>query len=177
MKKFIVLAAFIAGLGVSAAAQELNSKGQPVVKSEQNKPVDLKAGEKITRGEALAKGVKKSSVEKAFKEPAKVADKTVELNGVVVRSCKKEGCWAEIADKEGGKSVRVTFGDHAFFIPLNSAGMKVRAQGTFKTKVLPKEHVDHLIKDDGAKFDNRNPDGTVTEVSFDATGVVLTKVG
>lgn len=81
----------------------------------------------------------------------------------------------EMADKEGGKSVRVTFGDHAFFIPLNSAGMKVRAQGTFKTKTLTKEHVDHLIKDDGAKFDNRNPDGTVTEVSFDATGVVLTK--
>ena len=73
------------------------------------------------------------------------------------------------------EDVRVTFGAHAFFIPLNSAGMKVRAQGTFKTKTLTKEHVDHLIKDDGAKFDNRNPDGTVTEVSFDATGVVLTK--
>lgn len=177
MKKFLVLASFIAALGVSASAQELNSKGEPVVKSEQNKPVELKAGEKITRGEALAKGVKKSSVEKAFKDPSKVADQTVEVSGVIVRSCKKEGCWMEMADKEGGKSVRVTFGDHAFFIPLNSAGMKVRAQGTFKTKTLSKEHVDHLINDDGAKFDNRNADGTVTEVSFDATGVVLTKVG
>lgn len=176
MKKVIVLASFVFALGISATAQEMNSKGEPVVRSEQNKPVDLKAGEKITRGVALTKGVKKSSVEKAFKDPAKVADKTVELNGLVVRSCKKEGCWAEIADKEGGKSVRVTFGDHAFFIPLNAAGMKVRAQGTFKTKVLPKEHVDHLIKDDGAKFDNINPDGTVTEVSFDATGVELVKI-
>ncbi len=81
----------------------------------------------------------------------------------------------EMADKANGKSVRVTFGDHKFFIPLNSAGMSVKAQGVFKTKVLAKEHVDHLIKDDGAKFDNRNADGTVTEVSFDATGVVLTK--
>ena len=53
--------------------------------------------------------------------------------------------------------------------------MKVRAQGTFKSKVLSKEHVDHLIKDDGAKFENRNPDGTVTELLFDATGVELTK--
>lgn len=166
---------FVAVLGVSAFAQEMNSKGEPVVRSEQNKPVNLKAGDKITRGVALANGVKKSSVEKAFMDPTQVTDKTVELKGVVVRSCKKEGCWAEIADKEGGKSVRVTFGDHAFFIPLNAAGMKVRAQGTFKTKVLPKEHVDHLIKDDGAKFDNRNPDGSVTELSFDATGVELVK--
>ena len=81
----------------------------------------------------------------------------------------------EMADKEGGKSVRVTFGDHAFFIPLNSAGLAVRAQGTFKTNVLPKEKVEHLIKDDGAKFDKINPDGTVTELSFDATGVELVK--
>lgn len=179
MKKIVIVLSLVLGLGINAFAQheEMNSKGEPVANNEQNKAVDLKAGEKIMRGQVLAKGVKKSSVEKAFKEPAKVADKTVELNGVVVRSCKKEGCWAEIADKDGGKSVRVTFGDHAFFIPLNAAGMKVRAQGTFKTKVLPKEHVDHLIKDDGAKFDNRNADGTVTEVSFDATGVELTKAG
>lgn len=177
MKRIVVVLSFVIALSISAFAQEMNSKGEPVVKSKDNAPVELKAGEKITRGVALVKGVKKASVEKAFKEPAKVADKTVELNGVVVRSCKKEGCWAEIADKDGGKSVRVTFGDHAFFIPLNAAGMKVRAQGTFKTKVLPKEHVDHLINDDGAKFDNRNADGTVTEVSFDATGVELTKAG
>ena len=177
MKKITLVLSFVLALGISSFAQEMNSKGDPVAKNEQNKAVDLKAGDKITRGVALAKGVKKSSVEKAFKDPAKVADKTVELNGVVVRSCKMEGCWAEVADKEGGKSVRVTFGDHAFFIPLNSAGMKVRAQGSFKTKTLSKDHVDHMIKDDGAKFDNRNADGSVTEVSFDATGVELIKAG
>ena len=82
----------------------------------------------------------------------------------------------EMADKEGGRTVRVTFGDHAFYIPLNSAGLAVRAQGTFKTNVLPKEKVDHLINDDGAKFDKINPDGTVTEVSFEATGVELTRI-
>lgn len=163
-------------LSLTAFAQgELNSKGQPVAKNEQNAPVELKVGERITRGAALAKGVKGASVEKAFAKPDKYAGKTVEVEGVIVRSCKKEGCWMEMADKEGGKSVRVTFGDHAFFIPLNSAGMKVRAQGMFKTNVLSKEKVDHLINDDGAKFDNLNADGTVTEVSFDATGVELTK--
>ncbi len=158
-----------------ASAQEMNSKGDPVVKNEQNAPVTLKKGDTITRGSALASNIKKAKVQKVFAEPAKFADKTVEVKGVIVRSCKKEGCWMEMADKEGGKSVRVTFGDHLFFIPLNSAGMNVRAQGVFKTKTLTKDHVDHLINDDGAKFENRNADGTVTEVSFDATGVVLTQ--
>ena len=146
------------------AQDGMNSKGEPVVKSKDNAPVELKAGETITRGAALVKGTKKVSLEKVFKDPSKFADKPVAVDGVIVRSCKKEGCWMEMAEKEGGRSVRVTFGDHAFFIPLNAAGMKVKAQGVFKTKTLSKEHVDHLINDDGAKFDNRNADGTVTEV-------------
>ena len=175
MKKILLLATVLFALSFSAFAQEMNSKGEPVAKNEQNKPVELKAGDKITRGTALASGVKKVSVEKAFAQPEKLAGQTVEVKGVIVRSCKKEGCWMEMADKEGGKSVRVTFGDHAFFIPLNSAGMAVRAQGTFKTNILPKEKVNHLINDDGAKFDKINPDGTVTELSFDAIGVELAK--
>lgn len=175
-KSLFALFLLAAAFGISATAQaELNSKGDPVHKSGQNAPVELKMGEKITRGSALSRKSKKVSLEKVLASPAKYAGKTVAVNGVIVRSCKKEGCWMEMADKEGGKSVRVTFGDHAFFIPLNSAGMKVKAEGVFKTKVLTKEHVDHLINDDGAKFDNRNADGTVTEVSFDAIGVELTK--
>lgn len=177
MKRITLVLSFVLALGISAFAQEMNSKGDPITKNEQNKPVELNTGDKITRGGALSKNVKKASVERAFKDPAKIADKTVELNGVVVRSCKMEGCWAEVADKQGGKSVRVTFGDHAFFIPLNAAGLRVRAQGTFKTKTLSKDHVDHMIQDDGARFDNRNADGSVTEVSFDATGVELVKAG
>ena len=42
-------------------------------------------------------------------------------------------------------------------------------------KTLSKKEVDHLIMDDGAKFEKINADGTVTEVSFDATGIELKK--
>jgi hypothetical protein len=174
-KYLFLISIMIASFGSAAAQDELNSKGEPVAKNEQNAPVDLKAGQTITRGTSISKTAKKVTIEKAFSAPDKYAGNNYLVEGVIVRSCKKEGCWMEMADKEGGKSVRVTFGDHAFFIPLNSAGMKVKAEGKFVTKVLSKEHVDHLINDDGAKFDKRNPDGTVTEVSFDATGVVLTK--
>ena len=72
-------------------------------------------------------------------------------------------------------SVRVSMKKHTFFIPLESAGFKARAEGVLMVKTLSKEHVDHLIKDDGAKFDKRNADGTVTEVAFEATGVELRK--
>ena len=173
----ILAAAFTALFSISGVAQsEMNSKGEPIAKNKQNSPVELKVGEKITRGEALSSATKKVSFEKVLQNSDKFANTKVAVEGVIIRSCKMEGCWMEMAAKEGGKSVRVTFGDHAFFIPLNSAGMKVKAEGVFKTKTLAKDHVDHLINEDGAKFDNRNPDGTVTEVSFDATGVELTKI-
>jgi hypothetical protein len=183
MKKILLICGLIAAASIAAVAQDelgvkeggLNAKGKPLAKNEQNAPVELKSGETIKRGAALAAKVERLSIEKAYDAFDEFAGKTVEVKGVIVRPCKKEGCWMEMADEDGGKSVRVTFGDHAFFIPLNAAGMKVRAQGVFKSKLLPKEHVDHLIKDDGAKFENRNPDGTVTELSFDATGIELTK--
>jgi|SRR5215204_638482 len=176
MKNVLLIFGFVLTFSIAVSAQaELNKKGQPVAKTAANSPVELKSGETITRGAPLVKGTKKVSLEKVLSEPAKYSDELVAVEGVIVRSCKMEGCWMEMAPKAGAKSVRVTFGDHAFFIPLNSAGMSVKAQGTFKTKLLTKEHVDHLINGDGAKFESRNADGTVTEVSFDATGVELTK--
>lgn len=176
MKKILglIILIFVCS-AIGFAQEELNMKGEKMHRSKQNAAVELKDGEKITRGAALSKTAKKVSFEKVLKSPEKYAGKTVLVEGVIVRSCKKEGCWMEIAPKEGAKSVRVTFGDHAFFIPLNAAGFKAKAEGVFTVKTLSKEHVDHLINDDGAKFENRNADGTVTEVSFDAKGVELRK--
>ena len=65
--------------------------------------------------------------------------------------------------------------DHSFFIPLESAGSSARIEGTVAVKTLSKAQVDHMIEEDGAKFDNRNADGTVVEVSFEATGIELKK--
>ncbi len=66
--------------------------------------------------------------------------------------------------------------DHAFFIPLQSAGSFARVEGVVSVKTLTKEHVDHLIDEDGAKFDDRNSDGSVTEIAFEATGIELRKI-
>ncbi len=128
----------------------------------------------IRRGAPLSANAKKVSLAKVLKKPTKYAGKTVSVEGVIVRSCKMEGCWMELAPNKDAKSVRVKMKDHAFFIPLDSAGMNAKADGVFSVKVLSKAEVDHLIED-GAKFDNRNADGSVTEVAFEATGVELTR--
>ena len=128
----------------------------------------------LKRGAAIGEA-KKVSLAKALKDPKKLAGKTVAVSGIIVRSCKMEGCWMELAPGKNAKSVRVTFKDHGFFIPLDAAGMSVKAEGVFTVKNLTKAEVDHLVNEDGAKFDNINKDGTVTEISFEAAGVELSK--
>ncbi len=129
---------------------------------------------KIKRGAEIGTA-KKVSLAKAIKNSNKYSGKAVRVEGVIVRSCKMEGCWMELAPTKDASSVRVKMKDHAFFIPLDSAGMRAKVEGVFSVKTLSKAEVDHLVNEDGAKFDKINPDGTVTEVSFEATGVELTK--
>jgi hypothetical protein len=166
--KLITFLTMILALAIAAAAQEKSPTAF-------DKTEAIPADTFLKRGAAIG-NAEKVSLAKVLASPDKFVGKTVRIEGVVVRSCKMEGCWAEIApDIDSKSSVRVKMKDHAFFIPLQSAGSFARAEGVLSVKTLKKEEVDHLINEDGAKFDNRNADGSVTEVSFEATGIELRK--
>lgn len=172
MKKLFGLMILTFALSFAAFAQEKMEKAKP---TDADKQANFDASGMIKRGAPLSSNAKKVSLAKVLENPSKYAGKTVRVEGVIVRSCKMEGCWAELAPDANSKSVRVKMKDHAFFIPLQSAGFKARADGVFVIKTLTKQQVDHMIEEDGAKFENRNADGTVTEISFEATGVELRK--
>jgi len=174
MKKFLGLLIFSLSLTSANFAQEKMGEMSHKKPTDADKVASFDINGKIKRG-AMLGNAKKVSLAKALKKPDKYAGKSVLVEGVIVRSCKMEGCWMELAPNKDAKSVRVKMKDHAFFIPLNSAGMTAKAEGVFSVKTLSKAEVDHLINEDGAKFDNRNADGTVTEIAFEAMGVELTK--
>ncbi|HVE57981.1 MAG TPA: DUF4920 domain-containing protein [Pyrinomonadaceae bacterium] len=171
MKKIISLMVLVLAFSLTAFAQEMKMEGKSP--TEKDKTEAIPTDGFLKRGAALGNS-KKVSLAKVLSKPAKYAGKSVRVEGVIVRSCKMEGCWMELAPKQDAKSVRVKMKDHAFFIPLSSAGAFAKAEGVFTVKTLSKEEVKHMIEEDGAKFDNINADGTVTEVSFEATGVELT---
>jgi hypothetical protein len=170
MKKLILVLSFALALSISAAAQEKMEMAKP---TEKDKTEAIPTDSYLRRGSPLGEA-KKVSLAKVLKDPSKFAGQKVRVEGTIVRSCKMEGCWAELApNKDSKQSVRVKMKDHAFFIPLESAGSFARAEGTVAVKTLTRAEVEHLINDDGAKFENRNADGSVTEVSFEATGIEL----
>jgi hypothetical protein len=164
----LVLAFALAG---SALAQENMEEGAKP--SDADKVANFENTKVIKRGEAIGKA-EKASLKKVLADPAKYSGKTVLVEGVIVRSCKMEGCWLELAPAKDAQSMRVKMKGHSFFVPLDSAGLNAKVEGTVSVKTLTKDYVDHLIED-GAKIEKRNADGTVTEVSFEASGVELTK--
>ena len=201
MKKMIFSSLFVGALSLAAVAQnstpkrgidmmpgkdravqtkeetkreEMKTEGETEETNDQNKPVDLKVGQKLTRGTALV-GAEKVSLAKALEDPSKYAGKTISISGVIVRSCKMEGCWMELAPSATAKAVRVNMKDHDFFIPLNAVGLSATAEGTLEVKTLSKEDVEHLTKEEDAKFDKINADGSATQVAFVANGVELVK--
>ncbi|MEO6654480.1 MAG: DUF4920 domain-containing protein [Pyrinomonadaceae bacterium] len=171
MKLIFSLTILFLASSFSAFSQEMIEKAQP---TELDKTTLIPSNTYLKRGAPIGKA-KKVSLEQVLIDPAKFSGKTVRVEGVIVRSCKMEGCWAELAPNKDGKSVRVKMKDHEFFIPLQSAGSWARAEGVFTVKILSKAQVDHMIEEDGAKFANRNADGTVSEMSFEATGIELKK--
>lgn len=171
-RRIIFTLTFVLLFCVGSFAQE--KMGGGAEPTEKDKTEAIPTNTYLKRGAPIGTA-KKVSLAKVMAEPAKYADKPVLVEGVIVRSCKMEGCWAELAPNKDAKSVRVKMKDHKFFIPLQSAGALARAEGVFSVKTMSKAQVDHMIEEDGAKFDKRNPDGTVTEISFEATGIELKK--
>ena len=176
MKKILSLVILAMALSLSGFAQEKMGKMDMDGRTptEKDKTEAIPANGVLKRGAILGNS-KKVSLTKIMANPSKYAGKTVMVEGVIVRSCKMEGCWMELAPSKDAKSVRVKMKDHAFFIPLESVGAMAKAKGVFTVKTLTKEEVKHLIEEDDAKFDNVNKDGTVTEISFEATGIELAR--
>lgn len=126
----------------------------------------------IRRGQALT-GAAPVKLEKLLAEPRSYEEKTVAVEGVVERACTNKGCWMEIAPQSGASGMRVTFKDYGFFVPLNSKGMTVKAEGQVSVKTLSRAQADHY-ESEGATL-KRNADGTAHEVTFIATGIELAK--
>ena len=135
-------------------------------------PTTIAAGDPVKRGAPIGKAYV-VAIDEVLDNAEQYTGEPIILEGTVNAVCQRKGCWMEMATKKGGRAIRVTFKDYGFFVPTDSKGMKVRAEGKVMVKVLSKEDVDHYVGE-GASI-KRNPDGSANEVTFVATGVELRK--
>jgi transglutaminase-like putative cysteine protease len=99
-------------------------------------------------------------------------DNEILVAGSVAKVCQKKGCWMTI--KTDDDSVRVTFKDYGFFVPLNSEGQRVLMQGRLERKEISVKDQRHFLEDEGAPADQIKAITTPkVEYSFVASGVEI----
>ena len=125
----------------------------------------------IRRGAPITAGAAPVAIATVLESPADYVKEAVVVDGVIAQACTRKGCWMELVPAAGKPGMRVTFKDYGFFVPLDSKGMRARAEGVTKVRTLSKREADHLAEE-GAKL-SRTADGTAREISFVASGVEL----
>lgn len=97
----------------------------------------------------------------------------VQVKGEVVQVCQTKGCWLTLQTSDE-KSVRVTFKDYEFFVPMDIAGREVMMEGVTWMEESSVEHQRHYLEDANASAEEI---AAITEPKvsyyFEAAGVVL----
>lgn len=147
MKKFLFLLAFIPA--VAAMGQ-----------------TDKTFGDKITADGAVPAA--------KVSEKMKTLDSLqIKVTGTVSSVCQKKGCWMQM-DIGGGKTMRVTFKDYAFFVPKDISGKTVIVDGYAYKNTTSVAQLRHYAQDAGkSKAEIEKITEPETSISYEARGVII----
>ncbi len=169
MKKIIVLATV--ALTVFACGNNNTPKQETAPTDSTGVKADTTAqaqyfGAKITEDNAIAL----ADLKTAMGDKKELATK---VNGEVEAVCQKKGCWMNIKNANG-ESMRVTFKDYAFFMPMDCAGKTAIVEGVAKIEETSIADLKEYAKDD-----NQSKEAIAAikepkkELVFEASGVIL----
>jgi hypothetical protein len=97
----------------------------------------------------------------------------ISVAGEVAEVCQAEGCWLTLKKKDG-TAMRVTFNDHAYFVPKNIAGKHAVIEGKAYIETTPVEDLRHYAEDEGkSKEEIALITQPLQEIVFDAYGVMI----
>jgi hypothetical protein len=95
------------------------------------------------------------------------------ITGSIEECCQKKGCWMKVAT-ENGESMRVSFKDYGFFVPLDAAGSIMTMKGVAMYDTINVDYLKHLAEDANATQEEID---AITEpelaITFEATGVLI----
>lgn len=95
------------------------------------------------------------------------------VEGTIQECCQKKGCWMKV-DMGDGESMRVSFKDYEFFVPLDAAGKTMTMKGIAMYDTISVDYLKHLAEDANATQEEID---AITEpelaLTFEATGVLI----
>ena len=111
------------------------------------------------------------SLQEALQRPANYQNQKVLLEGKISDVCQMKGCWLMLSD--GERAIRIKFEGYAFFVPKDSRGKKVRAEGSLVQETLSEDMARHYAAEESTKSDPSEIKGPQRVVTFEATGVAI----
>ncbi len=95
------------------------------------------------------------------------------VEGTIQECCQKKGCWMKV-DMGNGESMRVSFKDYGFFVPLDAGGRTMVMKGVAMYDTISVDFLKHLAEDANATQEEID---AITEpelaLTFEATGVLI----
>ena len=115
--------------------------------------------------------MKALSLREAMEQPAKYQNQKVLLEGKVTDVCQMKGRWLMLYD--GDRAIRIKFERYSFFVPKDSRGKKVRAEGRLIQETISEDMARHYAAEQSAKTDPSQIKGPQRVVTFEASGVSI----
>jgi hypothetical protein len=110
-----------------------------------------KSGGGQTYGASMPASPEPVALSIAMKTVADFIGKPSKLSGRVGLVCQQKGCWMMLTD--GDASVRVKFGNDAFFIPKDASGA-AQVFGQLEEIKMSAAHAKHMAEDAGQESSN-----------------------
>ena len=110
-------------------------------------------------------------------QPGKYVGKTVQVRGRVTEVCEAMGCWMNLVDPIGEKSIRIKVNDGEIVFPKSAVGKLATAEGTLVKLELTREEAiaraRHEAEEQGRKFDPKTVKSGGTIYLIQGVGAVI----
>jgi hypothetical protein len=110
-------------------------------------------------------------------QPEKYVGKTVQIRGRVTEVCEAMGCWMNLVDPVGERSIRIKVNDGEIVFPKSAVGKLAIAEGTLVKLELTREEAiaraRHEAEEQGRNFDPKTVKSGGTIYLIQGTGAVI----
>ena len=111
------------------------------------------------------------SLQEALQQPTKFENQKVLLEGKISDVCQMKGCWLMLSD--GQRAIRIKFEGYSFFVPKDSRGKKVRAEGRLIQETLSEDMARHYAAEQTTQSGLPEIKGPQRVVTFEAAGAAI----
>ena len=134
----------------------------------------LAADQKLGKPLALSETTPLAQIEA---HPEKYVGKLVQVRGRVSEVCQAMGCWMNIVDPVGERSIRIKVNDGEIVFPESAVGKLAVAEGKLVKLELTREEAvaqaQHEAEEQGRKFDPKSIRKGVTMYMLQGAGAVI----